>query len=579
MTPPFNDNVDDDRTTMKNGQIVSDNIQINGNIGSNHHHHHHQQRHPNRINLAVVNDEDDNGDDVDGNDPNDDDDDNDENNDADQSSMIARITRSKSSPSPRSSNLRKNSKDLTLNMEQMIHNVDCKLDQLSDKIELLEKQISSLISSMTINNNGSSMATTNTTTTNASVINHRNRFHHRLPTVRFSESSERMFVHNNPRASSIISSMSSDFNGLADKTAGMLSGFFSKSNLAKVKERTQPFGPFPKGKKGLIEKSNLIRHTSAQNQQQQQQQTIDQKNQNHRYVFNCLNIRLIYSFSTFTSMQNSDNQLFLKDSINSVLEGEGIGWLKLSRLKKLMEDEQYRALVIQLLNKAMPRKIGPDDHIEDVQIPRNVWKGLLKVINAMIYGLEQNYFHHASSISSSSGMASTFAILEIAHTHFWVKEMTAEEKASMAATTATCSQRSTPFGSNENLSKLSNVEQTIGDNQTSHELQSESKDTLGSIPKSNEISWKRNLMLNQLISFESDVLSDASPSCNASDAGSLTVNPIFGTKLFGSNSFRSTCSDTDIEVIFLILLLNNLFISRILHTQGIPLLAVFRNFF
>ncbi|KAH9522625.1 hypothetical protein DERF_006191 [Dermatophagoides farinae] len=326
-------------------------------------------------------------------------------------------------------------------------------------------------------------------------------------------------------SSSIISSMSSDFNGLADKTAGMLSGFFSKSNLAKVKERTQPFGPFPKGKKGLIEKSNLIRHTSAQNQQQQQQQqTIDQKNQNH-----------------------SDNQLFLKDSINSVLEGEGIGWLKLSRLKKLMEDEQYRALVIQLLNKAMPRKIGPDDHIEDVQIPRNVWKGLLKVINAMIYGLEQNYFHHASSNSSSSGMASTFAILEIAHTHFWVKEMTAEEKASMAATTATCSQRSTPFGSNENLSKLSNVEQTIGDNQTSHELQSESKDTLGSIPKSNETSWKRNLMLNQLISFESDVLSDASPSCNASDAGSLTVNPIFGTKLFGSNSFRSTCSDTDIE--------------------------------
>lgn len=220
MTPPFNDNVDDDRTTMKNGQIVSDNIQINGNIGSNHHHHyHHQQRHPNRINLAVVNDEDDNGDDVDGNDPNDDDDDNDENNDADQSSMMARITRSKSSPSPRSSNLRKNSKDLTLNMEQMIHNVDCKLDQLSDKIELLEKQISSLISSMTINNNGSSMATTNTTTTNASVINHRNRFHHRLPTVRFSESSERMFVHNNPRASSIISSnddTGSDTNTIID---------------------------------------------------------------------------------------------------------------------------------------------------------------------------------------------------------------------------------------------------------------------------------------------------------------------------------------------------------------------------
>ncbi len=51
-------------------------------------------------------------------------------------------------------------------------------------------------------------------------------------------------------SSSIISSMSSDFNGFADKTAGMISGLFSNkaSNLAsKVKERTQPFGPFPKG--------------------------------------------------------------------------------------------------------------------------------------------------------------------------------------------------------------------------------------------------------------------------------------------------------------------------------------------
>lgn len=74
-------------------------------------------------------------------------------------------------------------------------------------------------------------------------------------------------------SSSIMSSMSTDFNGLADKTAGMLSGFFSKSNLQKVKEKsTQPFGPFPKGKKGLIEKSNLIRHSTNQAQQMLEQQ-------------------------------------------------------------------------------------------------------------------------------------------------------------------------------------------------------------------------------------------------------------------------------------------------------------------
>lgn len=321
-------------------------------------------------------------------------------------------------------------------------------------------------------------------------------------------------------SSSIMSTMSSDFNGMAEKTAEMLSGFFSKSNFAKVKEKTQPFGPFPKGKKGLIEKSNLIKHTSGQ----VHQQNVEQKNQNH-----------------------SDNQLFLRELVNSVLEGDGIGWLKLSRLKKLMEDEQYRSLIIQQLNKSLPRKIGPDDHLEDVQITRNIWKGLLKLLNAMIYGLEQNYFHHGSS----SGMASAFTILEIAHTHFWVKEMTAEEKISMTTTTASCSQTSTPFGSNENLSKIENIP---GIKQPQQELNPRNE-TSGNV--------KKNQLSHQLISFESE-LSDASPSCNASEAGSLTVNPIFGTKLF-NNSFRSTYSDSEIEVILdLIFIVVNFYFNLIL---------------
>jgi len=51
---------------------------------------------------------------------------------------------------------------------------------------------------------------------------------------------------------------------------------------------------------------------------------------------------------------------------NQVLEGEGVGWLKLNRLKKLMEDESYRSLVLSKLNKTLERKVGPDDHIDDV---------------------------------------------------------------------------------------------------------------------------------------------------------------------------------------------------------------------
>jgi hypothetical protein len=49
-----------------------------------------------------------------------------------------------------------------------------------------------------------------------------------------------------------------------------------------------------------------------------------------------------------------------------VLEGEGVGWLKPNRVKKLMEDESYRNFVVSKLNRTFDRKISPDDHIDDV---------------------------------------------------------------------------------------------------------------------------------------------------------------------------------------------------------------------
>lgn len=52
--------------------------------------------------------------------------------------------------------------------------------------------------------------------------------------------------------------------------------------------------------------------------------------------------------------------------MTQVLAGEGVGWLKLNRLKKLMEDEQYRTLVLGKLNRTLDKKISPDDHIDDV---------------------------------------------------------------------------------------------------------------------------------------------------------------------------------------------------------------------
>jgi hypothetical protein len=51
-----------------------------------------------------------------------------------------------------------------------------------------------------------------------------------------------------------------------------------------------------------------------------------------------------------------------------ILDGEGIGWLKLSRFKKLMEEEGYRNLVVSKLNQTLDNKISPSDHIDDVVI-------------------------------------------------------------------------------------------------------------------------------------------------------------------------------------------------------------------
>ncbi|CAF3636947.1 unnamed protein product, partial [Rotaria sordida] len=64
---------------------------------------------------------------------------------------------------------------------------------------------------------------------------------------------------------------------------------------------------------------------------------------------------------------HSENQLFLKEIVTNVLDGLGIGWLKINRVKKLMEDENYRNFVLGRLNVNLDKKYSDeDDHIEDV---------------------------------------------------------------------------------------------------------------------------------------------------------------------------------------------------------------------
>lgn len=200
------------------------------------------------------------------------------------------------------------------------------------------------------------------------------------------------------------------------------------------------FDPFP-GRKGLVERTPLIKHSGPH---KTQEDITRQQNQER-------------------SHSNAENQAFLKDMTSQVLAGEGIGWLKMNRFKKLMEDESYRTLVLSKLNKTLDKKIAPDDHIDDMVgiignswyaiyfmcsnffqcISKPVWKGMLKCLQAVTSGLEVTF-----SNFGLGGMASVFQMMEIAHTHYWTKEL---NDASDMSSSLLSSHATSPMGSRENL--------------------------------------------------------------------------------------------------------------------------------
>lgn len=51
-------------------------------------------------------------------------------------------------------------------------------------------------------------------------------------------------------------------------------------------------------------------------------------------------------------------------------------------------------------------------------VSRPVWKGILKALLAIIHGLEVSFNNQCGG-----GLASAFQVLEIAHTHYWAKDI------------------------------------------------------------------------------------------------------------------------------------------------------------
>lgn len=70
-------------------------------------------------------------------------------------------------------------------------------------------------------------------------------------------------------------------------------------------------------------------------------------------------------------------------------------------------------------------------------VTRPVWKGMLKMLQAVTAGLEQTYINHGSG-----GMASSFQLLEIAHTHYWTKDVSDGKFSDFASTNLSTAQPS-----------------------------------------------------------------------------------------------------------------------------------------
>nr|XP_004458011.1 MAP kinase-activating death domain protein isoform X30 [Dasypus novemcinctus] len=118
------------------------------------------------------------------------------------------------------------------------------------------------------------------------------------------------------------------------------------------------------------------------------------------------------------SSNSSENQQFLKEVVHSVLDGQGVGWLNMKKVRRLLESEQLRVFVLSKLNRTVQsEEDSRQDIIPDVEISRKVYKGMLDLLKCTVLSLEQSYAH-----AGLGGMASIFGLLEIAQTHYYSKE-------------------------------------------------------------------------------------------------------------------------------------------------------------
>uniref|UniRef100_A0A8C1NIX7 MAP kinase-activating death domain protein n=1 Tax=Cyprinus carpio TaxID=7962 RepID=A0A8C1NIX7_CYPCA len=123
----------------------------------------------------------------------------------------------------------------------------------------------------------------------------------------------------------------------------------------------------------------------------------------------------------------SENQQFLKEVVQSVLDGQGVGWLNMKKVRRLLENEQLRVFVLSKLNRVVQSEEDVQQEvIRDVEINRKVYKGMLDLLKCTVSSLEHSYTN-----AGLGGMASVFSLLEIARTHYQTKDPEKRKRSSM----------------------------------------------------------------------------------------------------------------------------------------------------
>ncbi|KAM6335334.1 MAP kinase-activating death domain protein isoform 2-T2 [Podargus strigoides] len=200
--------------------------------------------------------------------------------------------------------------------------------------------------------------------------------------------------------STVSNNSSEGFGGIMSFASSLYrnhSTSFSLSNLAlptKVgRDKNTPFPSLKGNRRALVDqKSSVIKHSPTVKRESPSPQG--------------------------RTSNSSENQQFLKEVVHNVLDGQGVGWLNMKRVRRLLESEQLRVFVLSKLNRTIQsEEDARQDVIQDVEVSRKVYKGMLDLLKCTVLSLEQSYAN-----AGLGGMASVFGLLEIAHTHYYNKE-------------------------------------------------------------------------------------------------------------------------------------------------------------